>query len=168
MNFNEAPLRFGIPTHLEHTSTVHPIGNEEVYIRYYTLVWVDVGLDHYETHEYLAWCFRDRFGNEYGPIRSADVPFVGEGQLDRQCPDGDVVDVNMEDHQDVEAGYDLMEDQEEQGELGGLAFEPEVVDPPPEQADTEVPEPMDADEHQERESSDSSSDSSGSDPDWAP
>ena len=103
-----------------------------MYIRFYTLVWVDVGLDHYETHKYLAWCFRDRFGIEYGPIRSADVPFVGESQLDPQCPDGDIVDVVMEDSPNSDVEYEIVEEEEEHEELGGLAYELEVVDPVPE------------------------------------
>ncbi|XP_056159960.1 uncharacterized protein LOC130135278 [Syzygium oleosum] len=158
MNFKDASLRFGIPTHIERLRTVHPVGNDEVYIWHYTLVWVDVSLAHYETHEYLAWCFQDRFGDEFGPIRSADVPFVGEGQLDPQCPNGDIIDVDMESNQDSEVEYEIVEDEEEHEELGGVAFEPEVVDPIPEQVYAEAPEPMDIAEAEEQEPSESSSD----------
>ena len=163
MNFKDAPLRFGIPTHIEHSRMVHPVGNDEVYIRHYTLVWIDVSLAHYETHEYLAWCFRDRFGIEYGPIRFADVSFVEEGQLDRQYADDDIIDVDMEDNQDSEVEYEIVDDEEEHKELGGIAFEPEVVDPIPEQAGVEAPEPMDLAKAEDQEPSESFSDSSGSD-----
>ena len=39
----DAPIRFGIPHFIKKTMSVHPVGNGNVYIRYYTLVWVDVG-----------------------------------------------------------------------------------------------------------------------------
>ncbi|KAI6705982.1 hypothetical protein NL676_008944 [Syzygium grande] len=68
--------------------------------------------------------------------------------MDRQCPDGDVVDVNMDDT-DSDTGDEILEVKEVHEELGGLAFEPEVVDPVPEQADVEAPESMDIDEDEE-------------------
>ncbi|KAI6694014.1 hypothetical protein NL676_021724 [Syzygium grande] len=90
----------------------------------------------------------------------------------------------MESNPDSEVEYEIVEDDEEHEELGGLAFKPEVVDPVPEQAVAEVPEPMDIDEDEEQdpeleiesetmsteeepEQSESSSESLGSDPDWA-
>ncbi|KAI6700065.1 hypothetical protein NL676_014389 [Syzygium grande] len=75
----------------------------------------------------------DHFGDEFGPIRSVDVSFVGEGQLDIQCLDGDVVDVDMEGNPNSKVEYEIVEEEEEHEELGGLAFESEVVDPALEQ-----------------------------------
>ncbi|KAI6673508.1 hypothetical protein NL676_001414 [Syzygium grande] len=89
----------------------------------------------------------------------------------------------MEGNPDSEVEYEIVEEEVEHEELGGLAFEPEVVDPAPEQADAEAPEPMDIDEYEEQdleleteseamsfeedqEQFESSSESSGSDPDW--
>ncbi|KAI6701129.1 hypothetical protein NL676_015453 [Syzygium grande] len=91
----------------------------------------------------------------------------------------------MEGDPDPGMEYEIVEDEEEHEELGGLAFEPEIVDPVPEQADPDAPEPMDIDEYEEQdpdpetdseamssegdqESSESSLESSGSDPDWVP
>ncbi|KAI6696828.1 hypothetical protein NL676_016947 [Syzygium grande] len=51
----------------------------------------------------------------------------------------------MEGGPDSEVEYEVMEDEEEHEEFGGLAFEPEIVDPIPEQADAQAPEPMDVD-----------------------
>ncbi|KAI6670939.1 hypothetical protein NL676_005824 [Syzygium grande] len=50
----------------------------------------------------------------------------------------------MEDSLDSGVEYEIVDDEEEHEELGGLAFEPEIVDPIPEQADAEAPEPMDS------------------------
>ena len=69
MTMPEVPAYFGIPYQFEHSISVHPIGNEEMYLRHYSLIWVDVGSTHYEIHEYIAWCFRDYFGEEFGPLR---------------------------------------------------------------------------------------------------
>ncbi|KAI6706044.1 hypothetical protein NL676_009006 [Syzygium grande] len=88
----------------------------------------------------------------------------------------------MKDSLDSDVEYEIADDEEEHEELGGLAFEPEVVDPIPEQADAEAPETMDIDEHvqqdlepeteseamsseEEPEQPESSSESSSSDPD---
>ncbi|KAI6682324.1 hypothetical protein NL676_036205 [Syzygium grande] len=77
---------------------------------------------------------------------------------------------------------EIVEDEEEHEELGGLAFEPEIVDLVPEQVVAETPEPMDINEDEEQDpepeteseatstkeepkQSESSSESSGSDPD---
>ncbi|KAI6680616.1 hypothetical protein NL676_034497 [Syzygium grande] len=84
-----------------------------------------------------------------------------------------------------EAENEGVEDEEEHEEFGGLAFEAEIVDPAPEQAGPEAPEPMDVDGYEEQdpepeseseamsseedqEPPESSSESSGSDPDWVP
>ncbi|KAI6678505.1 hypothetical protein NL676_039301 [Syzygium grande] len=53
----------------------------------------------------------------------------------------------MEDSLGSDIEYEIVDDEEEHEELGGLAFEPEVVDPIPEQVDAKAPEPMDIDEH---------------------
>ncbi|KAI6705703.1 hypothetical protein NL676_008665 [Syzygium grande] len=104
--------------------------------------------------------------------------------MDRQCPDGDVVDVDMHDT-DSDTGHEFAEDDEEHEELGGIDFELEMVDPVPEEADAEALEPMDIDEDEEQdpepkteseamsseeesEQSKSSSKLSSSDPDWVP
>ena len=57
MTMPEVPVRFGILLKLERSISVHPVGNGELYLRRYSLVWVEVGLAHYETHEYVAWTF---------------------------------------------------------------------------------------------------------------
>ena len=88
--------------------------------------------------------------------------------MDPQCSDGDIVDVDMEDNQDSEIEYEIVEDEEEHEELGGVAFELEVVDPILEQADAEAPEPMDIVEAEEHEPSKSSSDLLGSNLDRIP
>ncbi|KAI6705704.1 hypothetical protein NL676_008666 [Syzygium grande] len=104
--------------------------------------------------------------------------------MDRQCLDGDVVDVDMHDT-DSDAGHEFVEDDEEHEELGGIDFEPEIVNPVPEQADAEAPKSMDIDEDKEQDpepeteleaisseeepvQSESSSELSSSDPDWVP
>ncbi|KAI6705981.1 hypothetical protein NL676_008943 [Syzygium grande] len=69
--------------------------------------------------------------------------------MDRQCPDGDVVDVNV-DNIDSDTRDEILEVKEEHKELGGLAFEPKVVDLVLEQADVEAFEPMDIDEDEEQ------------------
>ncbi|KAI6702952.1 hypothetical protein NL676_012088 [Syzygium grande] len=56
----------------------------------------------------------------------------------------------MEGNLDSEVEYEIVEEEEEHEELGGLAFEPEVVDLAPEQADAQAPEPMDIDEYEEQ------------------
>ena len=92
MNRPPIPIRFGIPLEYEHTMVEFPVANNEVYMRHYAMITVDVGTTHPEVHEYVAWCFRDRWGEEYGPLRTMDIPFTMEGQLDPQCPSGEVVD----------------------------------------------------------------------------
>ncbi|KAI6698039.1 hypothetical protein NL676_018158 [Syzygium grande] len=89
----------------------------------------------------------------------------------------------MEGNPDSEVEYEIVGDEEEHEELGGLAFELEVVNPVLEQADADAPEPMDVDDTEEQdmeteteseamsfeenqEEPESSSESSGSDPDW--
>ncbi|KAI6688790.1 hypothetical protein NL676_025618, partial [Syzygium grande] len=72
-----------------------------------------------------------------------------KSQLDRQCPDDDIIDVDMEGNPNSEVEYKIVEDEEEHEELGGLAFEPEVVDPVPEQAAAEAHDPMDIDKAEE-------------------
>ncbi|KAI6678502.1 hypothetical protein NL676_039298 [Syzygium grande] len=89
----------------------------------------------------------------------------------------------MEGDPDSEVKYEIVEDKEEHEELGGLAFESEVVDPVPEQADADALEPMDVNDAEEQdmepkteseamtseeepEQPKSSSESSSSDPDW--
>ncbi|KAI6680524.1 hypothetical protein NL676_034405 [Syzygium grande] len=52
-----------------------------------------------------------------------------------RCRTSDVVDIDMEDSLDYDVEYEIVDDEGEHEELGGLAFEPEVVDPIPEQAD---------------------------------
>ncbi|KAI6706405.1 hypothetical protein NL676_009367 [Syzygium grande] len=56
----------------------------------------------------------------------------------------------MEGDPDSEVEYKIVEDEEEHEELGELAFEPEVVDPVPEQADADALEPMDINEYEEQ------------------
>ena len=184
MTMPEVPVRFGIPLELERSISVHPVGNGELYLRHYSLVWVEVGLGHYETHEYVAWTFWDRFGEEHGPIRSMDIPFNGEGELDRQGPDGDVIDIDMEASDSFDVAPEISEEDEE---LGGVNFEPAIEDPVPEPMEEEAVDPMDVEidfpppvPEAESESGDamsseedpviseSSSESSGSDPDWIP
>ncbi|KAI6699938.1 hypothetical protein NL676_014262 [Syzygium grande] len=58
--------------------------------------------------------------------------------------------MDMESNQDSEVECEIVEDEKEHEELSGLAFEPEVVDPIPEQADAENPEPMDIAEVEEQ------------------
>ncbi|XP_056169587.1 probable LRR receptor-like serine/threonine-protein kinase At3g47570 [Syzygium oleosum] len=87
---SEVPVRFGIPLQIERAVTEYPVGNGDKYIRYYTLVWIDVGETHYQTHEYIAWCFRN-YSGEYGPLRTFDVPFNGLDEVDPQCADEDLV-----------------------------------------------------------------------------
>ncbi|KAI6676487.1 hypothetical protein NL676_037283 [Syzygium grande] len=91
----------------------------------------------------------------------------------------------MESDPDSEVEYEIVKDEEEHEELGGLAFEPEVVDPVLEQADAGAPEPMDVDDTEEQdmepeieleamasekepEQLESSFESSSSNPDWEP
>ncbi|KAI6670211.1 hypothetical protein NL676_005096 [Syzygium grande] len=56
----------------------------------------------------------------------------------------------MDGDPDSEVEYEVMEDEEEHEEFGGVAFEPAVVDLAPEQADAEAPEPMDLDGYEEQ------------------
>ena len=88
----KAPIRFGIPHFIEKMMSVHPLGNGNMYIRYYTLVWVDVGELVSQTHEYVTWCYRTNNGEKTGPFWTFDVSFNGQGEIDPQCPDGQVVD----------------------------------------------------------------------------
>ena len=177
-------MHFGIPLELERSISVHPVGNGELYLRHYSLVWVEVGSTHYETHEYIAWNFWDHFGEEHGPLRSMDVPFNGEGELDPQCPDGDIVDTDME----VSYSFDVVpEVGEEDKELGGVDFEPVIEDSVPKPMEKEIVDPMDMEvdfqpqdpemeiesgedmsSEEDPETSGSSSESLGSDPDWIP
>ncbi|KAI6674182.1 hypothetical protein NL676_002088 [Syzygium grande] len=91
----------------------------------------------------------------------------------------------MEGNLDFEVEYEIVKDEEEHDELGGLAFEPKAVDPVSEQAVAKTLEPMDIDKAEEQdpeleieseamsseedqEQSENSSESSGSDPNWCP
>ena len=51
MTMPKVLVRFRILHQIEHSILVHPIRNGEMYLRHYTLVWVDVGSTQYETHE---------------------------------------------------------------------------------------------------------------------
>ena len=166
------PVRFGIPLDHEHIITSHPVGNGEVYLRHYSAVSVDVGTTHPQIHEYVAWCYLDPFGEETGPLRTMDVPFTMEGQLDPQCPNGEIVDVEMDEEETIGpfAWYEPAEDEE----LGGVDHEPVVEDPVVEPMEVDEAEPMDTEESEEETPSedseipDSSSESDGSDPEWVP
>ncbi|KAI6671397.1 hypothetical protein NL676_006282 [Syzygium grande] len=91
----------------------------------------------------------------------------------------------MEGGPDSEVEYEVMEDEEEHEEFGGIAFEPEIVDPKTKWGSgRQAPEPMDdgydewipepeseseaMSSEEDREPPESSSESSGSDPDWVP
>ncbi|KAI6707669.1 hypothetical protein NL676_010631 [Syzygium grande] len=91
----------------------------------------------------------------------------------------------MEGDPDSDVEYEIVDDEVEHEELGGVDFEPEIVDPVSEQVDAGAPEPMVIDEDEEQDStpetkseamrsseesepSKSSSESLGSDPDWVP
>ncbi|KAI6693626.1 hypothetical protein NL676_021336 [Syzygium grande] len=56
----------------------------------------------------------------------------------------------MEGNQDLEVEYEIVENEEEHEELGGVAFELEIVNPVPEQANAEAPASMDTDEDEEQ------------------
>ncbi|KAI6677621.1 hypothetical protein NL676_038417 [Syzygium grande] len=56
----------------------------------------------------------------------------------------------MEGYPDSEVEYEIVEDEEEHEKLSGLAFESEVVDPIPEQADADALEPIDVDDAEEQ------------------
>ena len=84
------------------------------------------GYTHYETHKYVAWCFRDHFGDGVGSLRLVDIPFNEEGELDFQYPDDDIVDMDMEEIFSFDGEPEVGD---EHKELRGLDFEPVVVDP---------------------------------------
>ncbi|KAI6691708.1 hypothetical protein NL676_019418 [Syzygium grande] len=75
------------------------------------------------------------------------VSLIGAAWIGKTSVFGDVVDIDMEDSLDSGVEYEIVDDEEEHEELGGLAFEPEIVDPIPSKVDAEAPEPMDVDEH---------------------
>ena len=123
------PMHFGIPHHVERTRTIHPVGNGEVYIRYYTQVWVDVGESHYQVYEYVAWCFRDDLG-EYGPLRTFDVPFTGLGTRYPRCLDGEVTDPGSS--AEESASFDGVPVEYEMDEFEPMDIEPDDGDTIPE------------------------------------
>ena len=169
---------------MEHSISVHPVGNWEMYLTHYAFVRVGVGSTQNETREYVTRCFKDRFGEAFGTLRSVDVPLDVEGELDPRCPDGDVVDMDMGEGFifDVEP-----EVGEEHDELGGVDLDPAVADPSPEPTEEGAADPMDVEDDLRRqdprveteseedmsseddpEAAESSSESSGSDPDRKP
>ena len=63
-----------------------------MYIRYRSMVFVDVGEHFYQAQEYVAWCLRDEFGNIGQPLRTFDVPIDQNGVMVPQMADGEVID----------------------------------------------------------------------------
>ena len=180
MRMAEASIRFGIPPFIEKTMSVHSVGNRNMYIRYYTLLWVDVEELVSETHEDVAWCYRITNGKEIGPFRTFDIPFNGQGQLDPQCPDGQVPDPGMSDNESMSSDgvpveyevdeaepMDLKQDEDEFEQF--MEEDPEIEDPEidgeSEEAEAEL-DSLDSDEGQSY--SFSSLKSSGFDSDWVP
>ena len=72
-----------------------------------------------------------------------DFPFNGEGELDPQCPDGDIVDTNMEVSYSFEGAPEVGEEDEE---LGRVDFKPVIVDLVPKPMEEEVADPMDVED----------------------
>ncbi|XP_056159447.1 uncharacterized protein LOC130135108 [Syzygium oleosum] len=179
---SEIPVRFGIPLLVERTRTIHPVGNGESYVRYHSIVWVEVEATHYQTHEYVAWCFRDGFG-EYGPLRTFDVPFTGMGTRYPRCPDGEVTDPGSSSEEGMSSDgvpveYEM--DEFEPVDMDVDDGEPEPIEEDPvleakpedmvsEEEAAEVESESDSSgSEEEMPDSSSSSESSDSDPDWAP
>ena len=63
-----------------------------MYIRYRSVVYVDVGEHFYQAQEYVAWCLRDEFGNIGMPLRTFDVPIDLDGIMAPHMADGEVID----------------------------------------------------------------------------
>ena len=74
-----------------------------MYIRYRSVVYVDVGEPLYQAQEYVAWCLRDEFGNIGMPLRTFDVPVDLDGIMVPRMADGEVINpVSMDESEEME------------------------------------------------------------------
>ena len=105
--------------------------------------WIDAGTTHYETQKYIAWCFRDRFGEEFGLLRSVNLLFNREGQLDPKCSVGSIEDADKEESFSFDVEPKVGEEHEV---LGEVYFELVVVYPAPELMEEEAADLMDVED----------------------
>ena len=74
-----------------------------MYIRYRSVVYVDVGEHFYQAQEYVAWCLRDEFGNIGMPLRTFDVPVDLDGVMVPNMADGEVINpIPMDESEEME------------------------------------------------------------------
>ncbi|XP_056172377.1 uncharacterized protein LOC130139446 [Syzygium oleosum] len=161
----DAPVHFGVPRQLGRTTTDHPIGNGDVYVRFQTLILVDVEPQCPDGEvvspeassngsssagaEPVVWEMDDMEAGNEPEFMEQDVNQMGEAE-----PKAMVLD-REEDGEVAELGSD-----EEIGLYLDLELEPDSED------ERTAAEDMDSEESESQESS--SEESSESDPDWEP
>lgn len=94
---SHTPRCFGVPMHTVHVETEYPVGVDKTYIRHYSIVWVDEGLDKLQRHTYLAWFYCEGL-ETIGPICGLEgQQHGGEDAMDwepadKYASDGEVID----------------------------------------------------------------------------
>ena len=93
----EPPILFGIPRQILQSVEYFPAGNNEMHVRFRSVLYVNEGEDEHKKQEYIAWCRRAADGTLSRPIRTFDIPVDADGELDPVIADGEVVDASPPD-----------------------------------------------------------------------
>lgn len=126
------PVHFGIPYRIDQEETEYPVWNGDVYVRYLSTVWVDAGEQLNQAHMYICWCIKDHKGT-YGPLRSFEVPYNNSGDVDPQCPDGEMINSMDEAEVSSSDGTGLVDWEIDALEQMEAHEEPEPMEQDPEQ-----------------------------------
>ena len=93
----EPPILFGIPRQILQSVEYFPAGNNEMHVRFRSVLYVNEGEDEHKKQEYIAWCRRAADGTLSRPIRTFDIPVDADGELEPVIADGEVVDASPPD-----------------------------------------------------------------------
>ncbi|KAI3409233.1 uncharacterized protein J3R85_019592 [Psidium guajava] len=88
------PVRRGIPREIETEVKEYYFGENRMYLRYITRVWVDEGDDIWRAHFYVAWRRRDEEGSLSNKLHGFETPSEIVDEIDASIvmEDGEVMD----------------------------------------------------------------------------
>ena len=78
----------------QYTST-YPLENGEAFVRYQSVLFVDMGEYFYQTQEYVAQCHRDADENEGQPLRTFDILIDEVGLMEPVIAYGEMIDLHV-------------------------------------------------------------------------
>ncbi|KAI3421533.1 uncharacterized protein J3R85_012230 [Psidium guajava] len=88
------PVCRGIPREIETEVKEYYFGENRMYLRYITRVWVDEGDDIWRAHFYVAWRYRDEEGSLSNILHRFETPSEIVDEIDASIvmEDGEVMD----------------------------------------------------------------------------